>query len=221
MNRPPMREIQGDLLGDEALGISWSDINPISHLTTRARQLGRLASFARRAGRKIDPISFLANRIPGGGGGGGAPAPAPPAADEAEDDSTEGTFFGGRRFGRRRFFPRRSAMMGFGLANLNPFHRAAVTDAAQAVKSGELTKQHLAQAGALAKAGRAGNDKALIKIAKVTQAARRGDPNAKKAHKALTLAQTLQTRGRYVRPSRGSHLPLSSTYQAGVATIRT
>jgi hypothetical protein len=110
-------------------------------------------------------------------------------------------------------------MLGWSFASLNPFAKKAAVDAAQSVKSGELKPAHLSAAGKLVQAGRAGSQKALVKIAAVTHRAKAGDPNAKKAHKALTLAHTMQSGGRYVARGGGGGV-IARTYRAGVATIR-
>lgn len=99
---------------------------------------------------------------------------------------------------------------------------AAHSIATKALKNGNLKPAHLKKAGQLAKAGRAGDPKALTKIAAIKARAAKGDPAAEKALDTVKIAQCLQT-GKYCGPTagRGGGLPgaLRRLRHMGEATI--
>lgn len=131
--------------------------------------------------------------------------------------------------------PAPSASAGFSLSHL--FHRAkpagkllvsatpggttalqAHSIATKALKSGALKPDHLKKAGALTKAGRKGDDKALVKIAGIKAKAAKGDPNAIVALDRLKLANCLQTGG-HCRPGPSAGGRLSQSYSQGLAAL--
>jgi hypothetical protein len=84
---------------------------------------------------------------------------------------------------------------------------AAKAIAEKALKNGTLKPAHLKKAGALTKAGRAGDPAALQKIGNIKARAGKGDPAAEKALDTIKIAQCVQT-GRYCGPTaRGGGLP--------------
>ncbi len=85
----------------------------------------------------------------------------------------------------------------------------------KALKSGALKPQHLKKAAALTKAGRKGDDKALVKIASIKAAANRGDPHAMVALDRIKLAHCLQTG----KPCRGGGGALSQSYSVGLRVL--
>ncbi len=144
--------------------------------------------------------------------------------------------FARRRRGMRGHHPGRDwrghAVTGFSLKNL--FHHAkpagkllvsatpggttalqAHAIATKALKSGHLKPQHLKKAAALTKAGRKGDDKALVKIASIKAAANRGDPHAMVALDRIKLAHCLQTG----KPCRGGGGALSQSYSDGLRVL--
>lgn len=125
-----------------------------------------------------------------------------------------------------------AAAMGFSLRNL--FHRAkpagklivsatpggttalqAHALATKALKSGALKPDHLKKAAALTKAGRKGDDKALVKIANIKAQANKGNPHAAVALDRLKLANCLQTGA----ACKGSGGQLSQSYSDGLRIL--
>jgi hypothetical protein len=90
--------------------------------------------------------------------------------------------------------------------------------ATRALKSGDLQPQHLKAAGDLTRAGRSGNDTALVRIAAIKRQADQGDPAARKALDTLRIAHTIQT-GQPVRNR--SLARQGSAYNQGLAALMT
>jgi hypothetical protein len=142
---------------------------------------------------------------------------------------------GWRARARAAATPAPSASAGFSLSHL--FHRAkpagkllvsatpggttalqAHAIATKALKSGALKPDHLKKAGALTKAGRKGDDKALVKIAGIKAAAAKGNPHAAVALDRLKLANCLQTGG-HCKPGTPAGGALSQSYSQGLAAL--
>lgn len=139
-----------------------------------------------------------------------------------------------RRIVRRLAARRPGAMTGFSF----PWSKTATKVAVSAVpgaaaaqnahaiakaglKSGAIKPGQLKAAGKLTAAGRKGDTKALVKIAKIKAAAKRGDPNAKKALQTLQLSQCIQTGQNCGAGRQGSsmHASLSRLRNLGLDTI--
>lgn len=128
-----------------------------------------------------------------------------------------------------------AAAMGWSWSDLNPFKSKAgkllvstvpggataiqAHDiAAKALKNGTLSPEHLKKAGALAKAGRRGDKKALGKIAAIKHAAGKGNAHAEVALDRIKLAHSIQTGTRSPAGPAGGNA-ISRTFKAGLATI--
>jgi len=141
----------------------------------------------------------------------------------------------GRRGPRGNWRMHGADASGWSLNPLNLFHKAkpagkllvsatpggttalqAHAIANKAIKSGALKPEHLKKAAALTKAGRKGDDKALVKIASIKAQAGRGDPHAQVALDRIKLAHCLQT-GQVCKGGGGT---LSRNYSDGLAALR-
>lgn len=235
-----MTHIPDSMMGEDSL-VGWglSDLNPITHLKTRARQLANAAMFIRRAGSRLDPVSLVMNRLPGyrgGGGGGSAQQQAPddsqqPQPDDGGDMSeSAGDFAIGcaERINGLPPHPRfhvirhlhRHALMG------GDFAIGSATEAAlQATPAGAA----IVQANRLAKIGKssgvlsrfarilqrhkAGDKSATKAIAAVHAKAKKGDPKAKAAVANLKKVDDLSKMNFLQRGA----LTLSQWYRAGIS----
>lgn len=233
-------EIGDDMMGEDSLvGFSLSDLNPITHLKNRARQIANAALYARRISKRIDPVSLLMNRIPGGGGGGGGgSAPlqdqAPPDdSSQYQDDSyadTAGDFAIGcankidglshhARFHAIRHL-HRNAMMGGDFAIGNKTEAVlAMTPAGSAIIQANRLAKFTKKGGIFGKLAsilqrsKAGDSKAKSAIAKMLSKAKRGDPKAKKTVANLKKIDDLSKMNTVQR----GMLTLREWYRAGIS----
>lgn len=237
-----MTHIPDSMMGEnELVGWGLSDLNPITHLKTRARQLANAAMFVRRAGARLDPVSLVMNRLPGyrGGGGGSSPQQYQQQPDDSQQyqddqsqfaDETAGEFAIGCAEKINGLAPHdryhairdlhRHAMMGGDFAIGSKTEAVlAMTPAGSAVlQANRLAKIAkggglFARAAKLLQRSHAGDSKAKSSLKNILSKAKRGDPKSKQHAAALAKVDHLSKLNTIQR----GLLTLSEWYRAGIS----
>jgi hypothetical protein len=236
-----MTHIPDSMMGEDSLvGWSLSDLNPITHLKTRARQLANAAMFVRRAGARLDPVSLVMNRLPGYH----RSAPSAPQAQSYDDsqqqqpddsqsqfdDETAGEFAIGcaekinglshhARFHAVRDLHRHAMMGGDFAIGAKTEAVLAMTPGGSAIlQANRLAKMAkgtsiFSRAAKLLQRAKSGDKHAKLEIKKHVANAKAGDPKAKANAAALKKVDDMSKMNTIQR----GLLTLSEWYRAGIS----
>ncbi len=235
-----MTRIPDSMMGEnELVGWGLSDLNPITHLKSRARQLANAAMFIRRAGARLDPVSLVMNRLPGYRGGGGGSSPQQQQPDDSQQsqddqsqfaDETAGEFAIGcaekinglpahDRYHAIRDMHRHAMMGGdFAIGSKTEAVLAMTPGGSAVLQANRLAKISkggglFGRAAKLLQRSHAGDSKAKSSLKNILSKAKRGDPKAKQHAAALAKVDHLSKLNTIQR----GLLTLSEWYRAGIS----